>query len=116
MKMIINGQAADAADQAVIEVINPANNEVVDTIPSATEADIVKAVECAKAGQKIWAKVPVHEKVDIMYKFLDLVEKNKEDLAQTLSRETGKPIREARAEIANIPIAFKAFCEKAKHL
>ena len=116
MKMMINGQAVDAADKAVIEVINPANNEIVDTVPSATEADVAKAVECAKAGQKIWAKVPVHEKVEIMYKFLELVEKNKEDLARTLSRETGKPIREARAEIANIPIAFKAFSEKAKHL
>lgn len=51
-----------------------------------------------------------------MYKFIGLVEKNKEDLAQTLSAETGKPIVEARAEIGNIPIAFQAFSERAKHL
>ena len=51
-----------------------------------------------------------------MMKFISLVERDKEDLAQTLSQETGKPITEARAEIANIPIAFKAFSERAKHL
>ena len=44
------------------------------------------------------------------------MERDKEDLAQTLSQETGKPITEARAEIGNIPIAFRAFSEKAKHL
>ncbi|MCD8329985.1 MAG: aldehyde dehydrogenase family protein, partial [Lachnospiraceae bacterium] len=116
MKMIINGQAAAASDEKTIDVINPATGQVVDTVPAATEADIEAAVAAAVEGQKIWAQVPVSEKVEIMYRFLDLVEENKEDLAQTLSAETGKPIVEARAEIANIPIAFKAFSEKAKHL
>lgn len=116
MKMFIDGKPVDASDGKTIDVINPATGAVVDTVPAATKEDVDLAVEKAKESQPIWAKVPVHEKVDIMYKFLDLVEKNKEDLAQTLSAETGKPIVEARAEIANIPIAFKAFSERAKHL
>lgn len=116
MKMIIGGKAVDASNGAVIEVINPANGKVVDTVPSATEDDVKKAVEVAEKAQKIWAKVPVHEKAEIMMRFLDLVERDKEELAQTLSQETGKPITEARAEIANIPISFKAFSERAKHL
>ncbi len=116
MKMFIDGESRDASDGATIDVVNPATGEVVDTVPAATEADIDLAVEKAAAAQKIWAQVPVHEKADIMYKFLDIVEENKEDLAQTLCAETGKPIVEARAEIGNIPIAFKAFSERAKHL
>ncbi|MCL2008613.1 MAG: aldehyde dehydrogenase family protein [Treponema sp.] len=116
MKMIIDGKAVDASDKAVIEVINPANGKVIDTVPAATEADVKLAVEKAMQGQKIWAKVPVHEKGDILLKFVALVEENKEKLARTLSDETGKPISEARGEIANIPIAFKGFVEKAKHL
>lgn len=116
MKMFINGIAVDASDGQTIDVINPATGAVVDTIPAATKEDVDLAVEKAKAAQKIWAKVPVYEKVEIMYKFLELVEASKEDLAQTLSAETGKPIVEARAEIGNIPIAFKAFSERAKHL
>jgi len=116
MKMIINGEKVDASDGQVIEVINPATNEVIDTIPAATKEDVDKAVEKAKIGQKIWAKVPVYKKVEIMYEFLHLVEESKEDLAQTLCAETGKPIVEARGEIGNIFISFKAFSEKAKHL
>lgn len=116
MQMFINGVAVDAADGQVIDVINPATGAVVDTIPSATKEDVDLAVQKALEGQKVWAKVPVYQKVEIMYRFIELVEKNKEDLAQTLSAETGKPIVEARAEIGNIPIAFKAFSEKAKHL
>lgn len=116
MKMFINGASVDASNGEVIEVINPATGAVVDTVPAATKEDVDLAVEKAAAAQKIWADVPVYEKAEIMYRFLDLVEKNKEDLAQTLSQETGKPITEARAEIGNIPISFKAFSEKAKHL
>ncbi|MDR0378272.1 MAG: aldehyde dehydrogenase family protein [Spirochaetaceae bacterium] len=116
MKMIIGGKAVDASDGAVIEVTNPANGAVIDTVPAAAEADVKLAVEKAKEGQKKWAQVPVHEKGDILLKFVALVEENKEKLARTLSDETGKPITEARGEIANIPIAFKGFVERAKHL
>lgn len=116
MKMYIGGISVGASDGQTIDVINPATGAVVDTVPAATKEDVDLAVKNAVAAQKIWAKVPVYEKAEIMYKFLDSVEANKEDLAQTLSAETGKPIVEARAEIGNIPIAFKAFSEKAKHL
>ncbi len=116
MKMVIGGKLADASDGGVIEVINPATGKTIDTIPSATEEDVKLAVEKAKLAQKIWAQVPVYQKAEILAKFLALVETNKEDLARTLSQETGKPITEARAEIGNISIAFKGFIEKAKHL
>jgi acyl-CoA reductase-like NAD-dependent aldehyde dehydrogenase len=116
MKMIIDGREVDATGGATIEVTNPATGKVIDTVPSASEEDVKTAVEKAKQGQKVWAKVPLHEKGDILLKFVDLVEKNREKLARTLSDETGKPITEARGEIANIPIAFKGFIEKAKHL
>ncbi len=115
MKMLIGGKAVDASDGKTIDVINPANGKVVDTVPAATPDDIKKAVACAKEAQKEWAKIPVYERVEIMYKFIDLVDRDKEDLARTLSDETGKCISEARAEIGNIPIAFKAFSERAKH-
>jgi succinate-semialdehyde dehydrogenase/glutarate-semialdehyde dehydrogenase len=116
MKMIIDGKGADASNGAVIEVTNPATGRVIDTVPAATEADVALAVEKAKQGQKKWAQVPVCEKGEILMKFVALVEENKEKLARTLSDETGKPITEARGEIANIPISFKGFVEKAKHL
>ena len=116
MKMFINGAQCDASDGATIEVTNPATGAVIDTIPAATKEDVDRAVACAKEAQKAWADVSVSQKVEILYKFLDIVDDNKEKLAQTLSQETGKPIVEARAEIGNIRIGFSGFCEKAKHL
>ncbi len=116
MQMIINGKKVAASDGSVIEVRNPANGKLIDTVPAATKEDVTLAVEMACKGQKEWAKVPVYKRGEILEQFLVLVEKNKEELAQTLSQETGKPITEARGEIANIPIAFQAFIEKAKHL
>lgn len=116
MKMLIGGKPVDACDKTVIEIINPATGKVIDTVPNAGPEDVELAVEIAKAAQKEWAKVPVYKRAEILREFLVLVEKNKEDLAQTLSMETGKPITEARAEIGNVPIGFNAFIEKAKHL
>lgn len=116
MKMFIDGKAVDSSDGATIDVTNPATGEVVDTVPAATAEDVARAVQCAKAAQKEWDKVPVWKRAEYMMAFLDLVERDKEKLARTLSDETGKPITEARAEIGNIPIAFKAFSERAKHL
>ena len=116
MKMYIGGKPVEACDKTVIEIINPASGKVIDTVPNAGLDDVALAVEQAKAGQKEWAKVPVHQRATILRGFLNLVEKNREDLAQTLSAETGKPIREARGEIGNIFIGFEAFIEKAKHL
>lgn len=116
MKNIINGKPFDASDGGIVTVTNPASGEVIDTVPQSTKEDVMKAVAAAKAGQKVWSKVPVFERAEILMKFLDYVEDEKETLAQVLSQETGKPITEARGEIGNIPIAFKAFIEKAKHL
>ena len=116
MKMFIKGAAVDSSDGQTIEVTNPATGEVIDTIPAATPEDVKTAVDAAKAAQKAWAKVPVHERVELLMKFLELVDRDKEVLARTLSNETGKPITEARAEIGNIPISFKGFSERAKHL
>ena len=89
---------------------------MIDTVPQATERDIERAVEAAVRGQKEWEKVPVWKRGEILYRVLDIVEQNKEELAQTLCSENGKPIVEARAEIANIKISFSAFIEQAKAL
>ena len=116
MKMIIGGKPVDAKDGEVLDVIDPFTGKKIDTVPAATEADVKKAVDAAKKAQKKWAAVPVNKRVDIMLKFVELVERDKAKLARTLSRETGKPITEAKGEIANIPIAFRGFSERAKHL
>ena len=116
MKNLIGYEWKDASDGAVIEVVNPATQELIDTVPNVTDSDVDEAVKVAVQEQKKWEKVSIYDRADILYKFVDLVEENKERLATLLSNETGKPIREARGEIANVRIGVRGFVEKAKHM
>ncbi len=116
MKNLIGYEWKDASDGSVIEVVNPATQELIDTVPNVTDEDVDEAVRVAMVEQKKWEKVSIYDRADILYKFVDLIEENKERLATLLSNETGKPIREARGEVANVRIGVRGFAEKAKHL
>ena len=116
MKNLVKGMNMDASNQAVIEVTNPATGELIDTVPNSTEEDVDIAVTAAVEAQKAWVKVPLHERGRILEKFVDLVERDKEDLAVLLCKETGKPIKEARTEIGNIRNFVYGYVERAKHL
>ena len=116
MQAIINGKFVDASDKSTIDIVNPYTQKVIDKVPNCTEKDVNKAVEYALKAQKKWAKVPVYEKVEILNKFMDLVDANRQDIAKTLTLEMGRPISHTLAEVDNIRISFTAFSEKAKHI
>lgn len=115
MKMIIGEKSVDASSGEVIEVRNPYDGSLVDTVPSATKEDVDEAIGCAVAAQKEWKKVPIYKRVELVKNFLKLVEENKDDLAKTLSLESGKNITEVGIEMNNIFTAWNAFSEKIKH-
>ena len=115
MRNLIGGELLDASTGAVIEITNPATGELIDTVPNSTEEDVNRVVEIARNSYKSWAETPLYERGSILEKFVDLVEKNKEELANLLSSETGKPIKEARAEIGNMRTFVYGYVEKAKH-
>ena len=112
---LIGANWCDASDGAVIDIINPATNTLIDKVPESTKEDCDKAVEAAREGFSKWSKRPLHERADILYKFNELVIRDKDSLAKLLSNETGKPLSEAIGEIANVNIGVRAFLEKAKH-
>ena len=114
-KNLIGDTWCEASDSRVINITNPATNELIDTVPESTKEDCDKAVIEARKAQKEWAKVPIHERAKRLMKFVSLVERDKDALAKLLSDETGKPISEAIGEIANVSIGIPAFCERAKH-
>lgn len=116
MRNLIGNKWMDASNGKTIDVINPANKVLIDTIPNSTLEDVDIAVNEAVVGQKEWAKLPVHERGRILLKFAEYVKDDAENLASLLSQETGKPIKEARAEIGQVQISVPAFVEQAKHL
>lgn len=116
MKNLIGYEWKEASNGATIEVVNPATQELIDTVPNVTDQDIDEAVKVAQVEQKKWAEVSIYDRAEKLYKFVNLVEENKDRLAKLLMEETGKPIREAYGEIGNVKIGVSAFVEKAKHL
>lgn len=115
MENLIGGKLLDASNNAILEVRNPATGELIDTVPNSLEKDIDNAVKHAKESYKNWANKPLYERAEILEKFVDLVEENKENLSKLLSDETGKPIKEARADITNIKYFVDRYIEKAKY-
>ena len=115
MKSLIGGEWRDAKDGKTIEVINPATGELIDTVPSLSVEEVNEAVDIAYAAQKGWEAKSVVERCAILTKFAELVKRDADELAMTLSDETGKPIKEAIAEIANIQIGVPSYVEKVKH-
>ena len=116
MKNLIGYDWKDSSNGNIIEVTNPATGELIDTVPNVSLDDVNEATRVAEIEQKKWAEVSIYERAEKIYKFVDLVEKNKDILAKLLSDETGKPIKEAIAEISNVKIGATAFVERAKHL
>lgn len=116
MKNLIGKEWLDASNGHAISVLNPATNEVIDTIPDSSEKDVDHAAKIAFAAQKKWANMPMYERGEILKKFVELVEEYKDRLAALLSAETGKPIREATIEVEDTKLYVNGYIEKAKHL
>ncbi|HWQ80311.1 MAG TPA: aldehyde dehydrogenase family protein [Anaerovoracaceae bacterium] len=116
MKMIIGGKKVDSKDGAVIQVINPATQELIDTVPSAAEEDIEKCLEIAQQGKKVWAGTPLPERARILLKYADVIEAHKAELAELACRELGKPISEFEGEIGEAVKIIRGFVERANHL
>lgn len=116
MQMIINGIKRNASDGSVIEVRNPATQEVIDTVPAATDADIGEALAAAQEGKRLWAKTPQHERSRIMAKIAQAVVAHKDELRGIMARESGKAISSTGDEIGEVSMLFRGYGEKAAHL
>lgn len=114
---IINGEQRLREDAATIEVINPYNGELIATIACASKAEVKEAVDGAHAVfQKTMRHMPAHERSKILRKAAILLEERSEQFARCISEEAGKPIVEARAEVARAVQVLLFASEEAKRL
>jgi len=99
MKMLIQGQMADAEGGDSFKVANPATGEVVDSVPKGTGEDAKKAIDSAAEAYKIWSEKPAIERSRTLLKIAEVIRASVEELATSLTLEQGKPLGEARSEI-----------------
>ena len=113
-KCYINGQWVGS--DATIRVTNPVDESLIVTVPKLGAAETRQAIEGAQAAQKLWAKRSAKERGQILRKWFDLMMQSQEDLAQILTAEQGKPLAEARGEIAYGASFIEWFAEEARRV
>lgn len=98
MEMLVAGNWRGASDGRLEEVRSPFDGRTIDTVPVATVKDAQDALDRAEIGAHLQRTTPAHTRVDILLRAAALADERAEDIAQTISAETGKPITEARGE------------------
>jgi len=112
----VGGAWCDADDGQTIAVINPANGDTVASVPHMGAAETKRAIDAANAAWPAWRKLPAKERAAILRKWNDLMLENADDLALLMTLEQGKPLAEAKGEVAYAASYFEWFGEEAKRV
>src|SRR6476660_71339 len=96
MKIFLAGNWVEKPKK--IEVTNPFDNSVIDTVPNADAGELEKALVYAERGATVMAKLSAYERWKILRKAADMMAERNEDLGGTISQEEGKIIAEGRGE------------------
>ncbi|MCT1478175.1 NAD-dependent succinate-semialdehyde dehydrogenase [Microbacterium sp. p3-SID336] len=111
--LFIGGEWIDGETGATFDVQDPATGAVIRTIADATPADGIRALDAAVAAQDEWAATAPRVRSEILRRAFDLVQAHKEDLALLMTLEMGKPLAEARGEVAYGGEFLRWFSEEA---
>ena len=106
----INGVWEKAEGRTMGAVTNPATGENIAMVPYATEADVDHAVRSAHAAFLKWREVPVVDRVQVLYRFKALLDKNSDEIAAILTRENGKTSDDAKAEVRRMIQMVEVSC------
>src|SRR5215831_8000348 len=98
-KMFIAGELVDSVTGQTTEVRNPANGEVVDTVPKGNAQDAQRAIDAAAAAFDQWSHTSAEERANMLFKSAELVEAERKPLSELLTREQGKPLQESATEL-----------------
>ncbi len=112
----LNGAWRDADSGETLAVTNPANGEVIARIPKMGMAETRKAIGHARDAQPGWSGLLAKERSAVLRRWFDLMMDNQEDLARLMTLEQGKPLGEARGEIAYAASFLEWFAEQAKRV
>ncbi len=112
----VDGAWLDADDGAVIEVTNPANGEVIGSVPKMGAEETRRAIAAADRAWPQWRARTAKERAAILRRWYDLMMANQESLARLMTVEQGKPLAEARAEVSYGAAFVEWFAEEAKRI
>ena len=114
MRMFVGGEWQESP--RVMEVKNPFDQSVIDTVPAADAGDVERALAGAVEGAGIMAKMPAFDRAQFLRRTADLMLERSEDFASTISREEGKILAEGRIEATRAAEIIQLSAEEAKRL
>ena len=112
----VNGQWITADDGKTVAIANPANGRIVGHVPVMGAVETRRAIDAAAAALPAWARRTAKERAVILRKFADLMSANADDLAIIMTSEQGKPLAEARGEVAYAASFLEWFAEEGKRV
>ena len=109
--LIIDGQRVAASDGGTFEVYDPSTGDVLATVAKATKADVRRAVQSARAAleSKAWAGITPAERGRLLFRMAQAIRDRAEELSTLESRDNGKPLRQARADVQVAARYFEFF-------
>ncbi|WP_374048249.1 NAD-dependent succinate-semialdehyde dehydrogenase [Thiothrix subterranea] len=110
----LNGAWVHADTQRTLNVTNPATGDIITTVPACSAAQTRAAIEGTTLAQRNWRKRTAAERAKILQSWYQLILDNQDDLAQIMTAEQGKPLAEARGEIAYAAAFIQWFAEEGK--
>ncbi len=115
-RAFVAGEWVEADDGATFEVKNPARGDVITRVADLSRAEVARAIEAAHRAMKDWAARPAKERAQVMRRWYELMMQNQDDLGTILTAEQGKPLPEAKGEIAYGASFIEWFGEEAKRV
>ncbi|MFC3039552.1 NAD-dependent succinate-semialdehyde dehydrogenase [Virgibacillus xinjiangensis] len=113
--MYVDGQWT-GNELETMDVVNPANGEVIGTVPYGGEKEARKAIEAAHRAFSSWSALTAYERAGYLKKLQELMLENEDDLAETMTLEMGKPIKESRGEVKYAASFLEWFAEEGKRV
>ena len=110
LKYFAGGQWIESKTDKYMDIYNPSTGEIQAQTPCCTEDEVNYAVECAKKAYPAWSDTPVFKRVQILYKFRELLEEHMDELTELVAREHGKVWSEAKGDILKVKEPLELAC------
>ncbi|MEC9077097.1 MAG: NAD-dependent succinate-semialdehyde dehydrogenase [Pseudomonadota bacterium] len=113
---LINGEWVSASSGETFDVINPASGKVIETVADLSAGDCAKAIDAAEAAFPAWAALTAKERATILRQWFNLITEHTDMLAALITEEMGKPLAEARGEVAYGASFVDWFAEEGRRI
>ncbi|MED0702301.1 NAD-dependent succinate-semialdehyde dehydrogenase [Aeribacillus composti] len=114
--MYVNGEWIEAKDGKTISVMNPSTGKMIANVPNGGRFETHQAIEAAEHAFKSWSKLTANDRAQYLLKLRDLMHEYKDELAEIVSLEMGKPITEAKGEVVFAGSYLEWFAEEGRRI